>query len=1401
MRQVSSWTAAAVVSALAGTAFGQALTIDAPVLGNVESAGNSTIIQVDVPAGADGANNFLIDTENLIANLYVLNSTGTAVLVGPVTGTIVGGPIAYANGAGNANVQVNITGANFGGNLVAGNILLLNFTTATTAGEGPDTALNINGLSTVVNTADEALDTSFAVDATIPTLQSVILNTGGTQVFFVFSERLNTGAAVNDINQSVVANIDGNDFQVDTTSSFDGTEVAPTNLSNTAIIGTTSSIIRMDRAAGSTLNAGTFVRAAFNNAVPPVAQHQIFDMNRNQVAVSTTGVAATTAGALSLSSAEVIASLAANGAGNQNIRVIFNNPLGDGGQDASYQVVVNGVVSTTLVPVFDSIDPNNPNAVLLDINANSGEGISSDGRTLLSNGAATGAISIRVNGSQANDPTDLFGTDFAGESTVAAADKIAPSLMTTAPFGAGNSVAFVDTNRNGEQDGVLLAFDEPISDVTSTTGLQLTRNNGIPTRPFFNLSATMVDLPTAVNTVTSGTLTSNIITPAAGSFSVPSTGTGVSRVDVDADKNGTITDRERNSGILVTCDPRAVDWDNDTTTRNSATPDANEPVPDTGAANAMQFFLNPTNAAANNPASGQSIGPVVINDANGNAFTNGGAVVNEDSSVDFAAPVVAALIFTAGDNQGGANNDQLFAEQGAAAGDDLANDRFTFVFGEALNEPNTAGVAENFIFFGPGGSGGAFTNDAAFVFGNGGATGNLFAVANSAAVTSLMSSTPLSFGTSADIDDGANNAASVGDTVATPQLAPYVTLQVPVGGGAAIHAAYLFDADALTTDAGFGFADTIRLTMSQALNTTGYATTDFTLNNGATVIGVSASGGEITITITDGVIPMTSLTTTVTYNAASDANRIQSTGGVAVSTTGGGTVTAQAIPDAFIDTPNPAIMDIYGTITVGSANAPVGTKVYAMIAAPVAASVTATHNNASFTRRLDDGLADNVGSASLVAFTNWLLGLHEFVYLHRDENNSQPYRNSKIVNGLDSDNDFAREVIQLVINASNLSSITFTGTGEVSTNKVTNGRVRLGWDVLRSANGTIQSFYSAGFVHNGQPIVSSTVTTDSSGRYELHVSGPISSFDGLSRLSSVGRPVILVVELPSGERFAASSLVSSVKGGPILFNPQNRTQTTGVANPATEANVNLDNIAREAIYTGWNLVPFNRQGGFANTAGNRPIRVAQVDEGEIVVPSASAPLPVGAGPLDQFVMWREAVVDGKWLANDDAAALFDSIVVDTDLFPNFAFTMTSFGVQAGSSINNLVGGYACGFFNPGTVIANLGVFQFGVPFTTNVLFSSADAATTFPNNATTQGWGLFSSKTGYNPATTAQSATTNPDLDYIFYFRNNGPNAAAMGLNGIEVQSLDLDPEGTENDPQDLSVMPAGQAFFGHFIP
>lgn len=1202
---------------------------------------------------------------------------------------------------------------------------------------------NINGVQTEFN-ANEALDMCFAADTVRPVLTAAIVNTGGTQIFFVFSKSMNTGNATNDVNQTVAANVmAAADFELSTDGGATFT-ATPTLLTDPpSFVGTNNSILVFNRAAASNTTAGTFIRPDQNAGMP---DHILRDVVANLA--TDAPVAISNQVALAAASADFVKEVPIGG-GTQTgaVRVTFNNPITTVGSADVYvlrrlNAAGSTVVNSTINLTNPTIDPLDPFSVLLDATPGAQEGIGSNGRSTSSNTANVpdnAAFEVRVTDAGTTDPVDVFGGTFTGTTDLDAGDEIAPTLEFT---------AFGDADGDGAQDSAYLVFDEPMADVSVNTGFTVVRQGGVTVNPFFQIGddGALVEQMTVANATPANNNLPNLV---------------VSRTSIDVDNNGTIDDREVNNAICASYNPNNFDWND-----NGLVGPANDPVeavPGTGDANVVQLQY--------------IVSTGTVQDANGNTFDNGGANVANLAATDRARPVVATVLFFAGDNQPStANNNQAFSEQDGNLGDSPFNNRAAIAFGEDLaGGLNDGNVIDEQVFFGDGLS--QSFPPGAFLF----ATDNFITFRNDNGSTALEPGAPVSIADSSGIIDPAGNEALSGGDIIDCR-APYNALQSGVDGGT-FAGAFLADED------NDGFADSIRISMTQPILASTLANSDFSLSIG-TITSVTLDGtlpNVIVINITDGVVSINN-SVTVTYNGATDSNRIASDvdeggTGKAISAIND-SIVARAVQQSSTPTQNPAIQDIIGTglLPDGVTPFPAGTKIYAFIAVPTARKITATHNNATFA--VDANWDDN----SLEAWTNWLLGLEEFVYLGRDTDNFQFYDNYKDLGDGDDGTDTFRDVIQLQINARSLTSITFTGRGETSSQVVTNGSVQLCWDVLRASGGLVQNLYQrfSGFRYGGTPISSRAVVTGNDGRFEIHVSAPISAFNGRANFNAVGWPIILVVETPEGRRFAVSSLASSINGGPLLFNPQNRRQNQDrTAVDATVFNINLANVATESIFPGWNLVGFNRAGGYATATNSRPTLPAGVSTNNVVVGTT---LPF-VGPLDQFVYFRDSTVDGEWTVSEDSD--FSDIVVDFDCFPDwFAFTMTSFGVQVGSGITNIVGGYAIGIFN-NAFGSSYGMFQFGAPRSGTALFPSSAP---FQNSSSNLGWGLFTSPSEFDPAT-GIGGTANPNLDYIILFRNNGPTATQT----FEVSSLDLAaPTGSDNI-NDTEVVDAGQAFFGHF--
>jgi len=1202
---------------------------------------------------------------------------------------------------------------------------------------------NLNGVQTAFNAA-EAADQNFAVDSTQPVLLQAIINTAGDKVFFVFSESMNTGFAPNDPNHTVLTNVDTNEFEISTDNGLTF-GVGTTLLSNPTFIDTGKSIIQFDRAPASNLVAGsTRVRPAFTAANPPAVNHSLNDAVKNQA--TSANAAVTTQVALAVTGSRFLDTVpAGGGTAFGALKVTFNNPVTTPGTADAYALRRLNVAGTApeasqLILANPQIDPNDPFSVLIDVTSSGTEGVAADGRSTSNDTGVVpnlAAYTVRVDSATgATDPGDVFGGTFSGQTDLPAADGIEPSLL---------FVAFGDTSPvDGHQDTVYFVYDEPMANISSTAGFTVVRQGGVTVQPFQSITneGTLVDAMTVVN-----------VTPANNNLA----GLAVTRANIDG--GGVATGRGLNNAVCLSYDALGFDWDNDTLAGLVA--DANEAIPGTGNANAVQGqYLVATGTIA---------------DAANNAFMNAGANVSALAGTDNANPRLARARIFDGDNMpSGVNNSQAFSEQDGGLGQNVNSRRAAMFFGENLSGGlSQSNVDEGKVAFGSTN----FGNNNSFLF----VSGNSLTFDNDgtpfADRAQLVPGVVLNILEDSGIVD-ANDNEALSSVPTVDGRAPYLPLVSPVDpGSSAVFSAFLADTNA------DGFANEIRINMNQPILASSVSQSSFSITPG-TITGAAVSGtnpNAIVITITDGVVSMNN-TVQVTYNGASLLTQVTSDAGaggtgIAVSAIND-TFDAQRVPVSQLPTQAPAIMDLVGVLSNGATPLPAGTKIYAMIATPVVKRITATHNNANFIVDAD------IDTDSLEAWTNWLYGFSfaKNVYLGRDSDNFQFYSNFKDIGG---SNTF-RDVIQLTISARALNAITFTGRGETTANVVSSGSLALSWDVARSSGGTVDSFYRNGYQFGGTPITSRAVVTGDDGRFEMHISAPIAAFDGLNFLNSIDRPIILIVEQTDGKRFAVTSLLSSVNGAPLLFRPQNRTQTaTKEAVNATSFNINIANVGTVNVFPGWNLVGFARNSGFAASTAGRPTLPAGVTAANVV---SGSTLPF-VGALEQFVFWEESTVDNMWLSTEDSD--FRDIIIDSKCFNNFAFTMTSLGVQIGSGINNLVGGYGFGFFV--NTNSTYGIFQFGAPLTGAALFA---APATFANSTTNLGWALVTARQDVAPATAL--STGNATMDFIILFRNNGPNPPA-GRTRFEVSSLDLlAPTGNDN-PNDTKRIDAGQAFFGHF--
>lgn len=1418
-------TANATVVSNNSAAFNIDFPLDGGTANGVERCGPRTIIQFDLAAGLQAAG-VITDGAGLTAALVGLDAAGNPV-TGAVNDVTAGLTVAtYDNGAGNNNLTLDLSTTVTSSVFVSGvSFVALRVSTS-------NNNINTDGVQTVFDAVTEANDDTFVADFTRPSLTNVFISQDNAKLFFVFSEPLNSGAAANDPNHTVLANIDNNDFQAASTSPILGATVIPTNFDATGrafTAGSNTSVIEFTRNTGTPganpINIGTFVRANATDDAGNIANNDGFDRVANRVTSNT--VQATAVTPISVLSASFIRSVPAGG-GNVTgaLRVVFNNPVSNAGNAAAYALINNstnisdGGAGTEFVLSNPTVDPTNSSAVLLDVSSTGGaDGISPDGRLTSSNGDVGGAVSARVASDGAGvtitEVTDIFGSSFGAGATaqtdVAAADAIAPSLL-------GGGPAYLDLNGDGAIDAAALIFDEPVGATTSTTGFELAVNNAVTVTPAF-----LINTSTGV---LSATLPATVQSATQANRNIPITGVSVGSV---APVLGVAqTARTTNNAVIAAFAPNAFDWNANGTTRSSTPPDNAEAVPGNSDGGAINLIYNATTSAFNSGITGISVAAGSVADANGNRFTNGAVptAVNSALAVDRAAPAFLGAVFFTGDNQTGGSNAQSFDERDGTNGDGNLNNRIGLIFSESLSQNAGGGVTDSLLSFGT--SGNTF-NDGDFLFRSSGiaATNNIsnnlytFGTVSGTTQTNAASIVPgvsLTLATPGTGDggfsDAAGNQSRFTGRTAADGVAPYVALTLDVNQNSQV--------GAFTVDSnGDGFIDAIRVKFTQRIDSASLRQADFSVSGGGTLSGApaveSTDNSVVNVPITDGVLSINN-SVTLTYSGATTgaslvrAQAAPNGNGLAVDAVTR-SLTVQRLQQPNVDTREIATMVVTGNVsTNGTTPAPVGTKVFMMNAVPTALSITSTHNNTQFTVGRFGSYSD---SGSIDAWTNWILQLEPEIYLHNSQTNQQTYRNCKIISStgnVEGNIALSRQVIRLSANASNLSRITFSGTGQSSSERVTGGSVSLCWDVLRSSGGNLSDLYnvscgSGGYESDGVPIISRAVVSDNSGNYVMHHSGPVGGFNGRTRLDATNRPVIVVVETPDGRRFVASSLLTSVNGGPLLFKSNlGNVGSNGVAQGGVRFDINMANIAggapsdatNQIIWDEWNTVSYARDGGHATSSSNLPLLPSGVtpasnSASRIVVSNSLT----ATNSLNQFVFWNDTLssaTDGMWTSNDDDNGPFDGIIVDYKCFNAFAFAMTNRGVQLDSGITGFTGGYAFGIFNATSDF--FGVFQFGPRFGSGVtsIFGTGSAA--FPTNGSTKGWVLAAAAASATSGATFLSA--NADADYAIRFNNRGPNAGSPRID-VSSQSSTANGTGTPANANNLGAVPDEASLFVHY--
>jgi hypothetical protein len=660
----------------------------------------------------------------------------------------------------------------------------------------------------------------------------------------------------------------------------------------------------------------------------------------------------------------------------------------------------------------------------------------------------------------------------------------------------------------------------------------------------------------------------------------------------------------------------------------------------------------------------------------------------------------------------------------------------------------------------------------------------------------------------------------------------------------------------LFPDASGNFAGEIRGVFTQPIDQTTLDANDFTVNFGADVLDATVDTNNptnILFDITDGVISINNAVT-FTYNGGLPGATLvasdEAEGGTGVPTDPANAATqgTAALPHViqlqqpFVDTFDVAVMDFTGQLLLdedidGDGDddpAPLGTKIYAFNPILVANEIYAEHNNVPFGYRTDDPAYTAGGVAatnfvdvytSLTAFTNYLHGLRDDVYLHRGGSNFQRYTNTKNnpynaagILGDDNENGVLVDSMRMSINAGNLTRITFSGRGEGSGDRVNRGVVDLAWDFIRSLDGTMQSYIRQGWWPSGSPVPAGSAVIDdpaNPGRFEIHVSRPIFKFNGLTGdptgrndlFRNVVAPLVFVAELPDGRRYALSGLGSSatdtdpdgvdgplVPGGPIQFLELPGVQDAGAPFDAAFLDFRLANVGSHQIRAGWNVIPYDRASGIVESSNrNVPVLPSGVFEDDLnfINPSTLpwASVIDAAGVIwidgDPTLLAAPSSVstagganypggDGIWTAADDMTAasgvgagpqpFMNSIFLDADRIPHFAFTMTTSGIQLNEGITSVVGGYAVAFYNNSYINGlhnnDFGAFQFGPALASTAVFD--DTPISSGNRSRTQGWILGAITNAFANPTDFFSANT--PADYVITFRVGRLNPPQGGL-------------------------------------
>ena len=1273
------------------------LDVDSPEFNMVELAGpNTTMVDISAGAGTFAA----AEQVDIDVVVFIHDADGVVQITNAAFESVNGGSESSA-GDGSFSATVDFSG-------IAGLQNAINTARAfvgviDVAGGGLATAAKIgivtndqsaNGAETLLDLDDESMNEVITIDDMGPVLTQV-LRDGDTRFIFVFDDEVGTN--------SVLGNLDFADFQSSTT--MGGMFADFSNavfMSNATVVGPSNGValqLTIDASANLAPAIGSFARIALpdngnttNDSLVDIAEN-VADM---QDPIQIEGVTAPT-----IMSADWVETVPTNGGPVANaLKITMSGALSAAGDTTFWNgIAFDGGGAADLTVTAAALD-SDPSCVLLTVSSPGGgaaDGVAADG---LSVGDTDGeAFEIEVDAMTGTPPTDILGTDFTGTATLEIGDNIVPTIT---------SDAFtVDSDGDGVIDGFGFYFSEPLDiGMIDEDGFTLTKV-AQTVHPFALFIENLTD--NAINDPFDAMNEADVEVAGDDSDEFTDAITGFSLNDEDPDGSRL----EMNNCLIISFDSSMVDWDND---MNSGDDDTDgESTPGT-----LDFDFADIDIVA---------AMAMIKDADGNFFEDD---TNEDPD-DGAGPVAVRVEFSTGDNVAGGM--QKPSEQDGNPGDSDTNNTAFIVFNEDLSN---GGVDPTAFRFGSGPNERFMGGDFNGFSGDG---GNIAEFEDNSG-GGFMPGLDFTITDDNGVEDGVGNAYLGTGQAGSPMLvvldasAPYVLLQSDINGNT-IHSAFLGGVD------DDGFATTVTMTFSRDIKEGTEGTVDdWDIEGVGSPSAVDLDGNLITLTFPGGIIGEDEVVE-ITYlggDISDPLERISAADGtMAAVAEMDDSWDARSVPQPDVDGEFMAVLDIAGAITGldGESMAPAGTKIFGMIAVPTAKSATFTMGGVRVT--VD-------GSSSMEAITNRLLGISANLYIIV-EGPDMYFSNYK------DDNSDAEAVISVNLLATNLGSVTFTGTGSFLTGSgtpvasISQGTVRIGWDVLRSDEGNAADLFDDGFEMYGEPLVSSAVVSGDDGSYLLHMTAPISAFN--ARLNANGWPVIIVVELPDGDRYAVSSLLNAIDLlGPITFRGLQRQMTPFDSDANITFNPNLANVGVQCIYEGWNALAFDRNSGWRRTATG-PIQPAGVTN----IVTATAPALAATHPLDQFVYFWDDNGDGAWTSDDDNDRL-DSIIISSRCLDFFTFVLDSTGVKTGDNITAIFGGYATGVFNP-EGNDKVGVFQFGPTISASTVFSALTGVGSFPSNATTLGWSLVTS-----PVSTENLTTflTNNGSDFLIIFDRSGNN-------------------------------------------